>query len=123
MSVGGKKGRVESLIKLSKKLMVFGGKCSSSTLTPITTLQHSKQWMQWHLNEMKNQQQCCMCVFYLRGQNGWRHLVTEVGLGGDLGLGAASALCYTAAAHHRVYILSREDTNTHKQMVKQLATT
>lgn len=52
-----------------------------------------------------------MCVCYLRGQDGGRHLVTEVGLGGDLGLGAASALCYAAAAHHGVYIL-REDTKT-----------
>lgn len=53
---------------------------------------------------------CFMC--YLRGQDGRRHLVTKVGLGGDLGLGAATALCYTAATQHRVYILSREDTNT-----------
>lgn len=40
-------------------------------------------------------------------------MITKVGLGGDLGLGATSALCYAAATHHRVYILSREDTNTH----------
>lgn len=55
----------------------------------------------------------CVCV-YLRGQDGWRHLVTKVGLGRDLGLGAASALCYAAATHHGVYILSKEDTKTHK---------
>lgn len=52
-----------------------------------------------------------MRIFYLRGQDGWRHLVTEVGLGGDLGLGATSALCYAAATHHRVYILKQ---GTHK---------
>lgn len=60
------------------------------------------------------------CVHYLRGQDGWRHLVTKVGLGGDLGLGAASALCYAAATHHRVYILSRED-KTRIHTLKQLA--
>lgn len=42
-------------------------------------------------------------------------MVTKVGLGRDLGLGAATALCYTAATQHRVYILSREDTNTNTQ--------
>lgn len=54
-----------------------------------------------------------MFLCYLRGQDGWRHLIPKVGLRGDLGLGA-SALCYAAAAHHGVYILSRKDNNTHK---------
>lgn len=47
-------------------------------------------------------------LLYLRGQDGWRHLIAKVGLGRDLGMGATSALCYAAATHHRVYILSRE---------------
>lgn len=50
-------------------------------------------------------------VSYLRGQHGWRHLVTKVGLRSGLGLGATSALCYTAATQHRVYIL-RQETST-----------
>lgn len=50
----------------------------------------------------------CVQLLYLRGQDGWRHLVAKVGLGRDLGMGATSALCYAAATHHRVYILSRE---------------
>lgn len=52
---------------------------------------------------------------YLRGQDGWRHLVTKAGLRGDLGLGAASALCYAAATQHRVYILAREDKQRNDQ--------
>lgn len=68
----------------------------------------------------KKNTQWFVCVCYLRGQDGWRHLVTKVGLGRDLGLGATSALCYAAATHHRVYILSREDTTIHT--VKQPAT-
>lgn len=58
-----------------------------------------------------------LCVCYLRGQDGWRHLVTKVGLGGDLGLGAASALCYAAATQHGVYILIGEDTKTHTVVI------
>lgn len=50
----------------------------------------------------------CAQSLYLRGQDGWRHLIAKVGLGRDLGMGATSALCYAAATHHRVYILSRE---------------
>lgn len=50
-----------------------------------------------------------MSLYYLRGQDGWRHLITKVRLRGDLGLGATSALCYAAATHHRVYILKAED--------------
>lgn len=50
----------------------------------------------------------CVQLLYLRGQDGWRHLIAKVGLGRDLGMGATSALCYAAATHHRVYILSRE---------------
>lgn len=38
-------------------------------------------------------------------------MVTVVGLRGDLGLGATTALCYAAATQHWVYILSREDKN------------
>lgn len=53
-----------------------------------------------------------MC--YLRGQDGWRHLITKVRLEGDLGLGAAAALCYAAATHHWVYILSRDKTQRYK---------
>lgn len=68
----------------------------------------------------ENNVKCFVHVCYLRGQDGWRHLVTKIRLGGDLGLGATSALCYAAATHHRVYILSREDTNT--EMVKKLVT-
>lgn len=53
-----------------------------------------------------------MC--YLRGQDGWRHLITKVRLEGDLGLGATTALCYAAATHHWVYILSRDKTQRHR---------
>lgn len=43
-------------------------------------------------------------LYYLRGQDGWRHLVAKVGLRW-LGLGASSPLCYAAATQHWVYIL------------------
>lgn len=57
----------------------------------------------------------CVCVNYLRGRDGWRHLVTKVGLRGDVGLGATSALCYAASTHHGVYILRRHKTNKNIQ--------
>lgn len=84
---------------------VFG----SEDINKITNHKQGRSKLNKELKRMTYKTNFCALLLYLRGQDGWRHLIAKVGLGRDLGMGATSALCYAAATHHRVYILSRDD--------------